>query len=189
MNIALDFDGTIADAAGAKIRYAKERWNIELTYATSMRPGALPLMGEERYEQMLRDVFGSPMSVEMEPMPGAVESLRRLASDHDLHIVTARFDHEGEFAMQWLEKHGLSVRSLTATNRGAKVDHCVALNASVLFEDSVGELAHFANQEHTVAMALLETPYNQLEQRAEDWHVVPDWTAFEALVGRLAHTT
>ena len=186
MRIALDFDGTIADAASAKVRYAKERWGIELTPATSMRPGALPLMGAERYEQMIRDVFGTQLSVEMDPMPGSIEALERLQRRHDLHIVTARFDHEGVFAGQWLAKHSIRVGSLTPTNRGAKVEHCVNLGAKVLFEDSVSELAHFDDHNHAIAMALLETPYNAAEERASGWHVLPDWAAFEGLVERLS---
>jgi uncharacterized HAD superfamily protein len=185
MRIALDFDGTIADAAGAKVRYAQERWGVELTAALSMRPGALPLLGEERYEEMIRDVFGTAMSVEMEPMPGAVDAMTRLGAIHDLHIVTARFDHEGEFATQWLQRHGLKVRSMNVTNRGAKVDHCVGLGAEILLEDSPGELARFADHDHRVAMALLDTPYNANDERPESWHLVPDWVAFEALVERL----
>ncbi len=186
MRIALDFDGTIADAAGAKIAYAREQWGVELTRAHSMRPHAVPLLGEERYDAMLFDVFGTERSVGMEPMPGAVEALQRLAKDHELHVVTARYEREGPFARAWLERHAIRVGSLTVTNRGAKVDHCVGLGAHVLLEDSVGELSHFADHEHTVAMALLETPYNALEERSEGWHIVPHWPAFEALVETLA---
>ncbi len=186
MRIALDFDGTIADAAGAKIAYARETWGVELTRAHSMRPHAVPLLGEGRYDAMLFDVFGTERSVAMEPMPGAVESLRRLAKGHELHVVTARYEREGPFAQAWLDRHAIPVGSLTVTNRGAKVDHCVELGAHVLLEDSVGELTHFTEHEHSVAMALLETPYNALEERTEGWHIVPDWPAFERLVEILA---
>jgi hypothetical protein len=189
LRIALDFDGTIADAAGAKVAYARERFGVELTPATSMRPEALPLLGERRYERMVADVFGSELSAAMDPMPGAIEALERLGRSHQLHIVTARWEHEREFAEQWLARQGIAIESITVTGRGPKVGACALLEADLLFEDSPGELAHFADSARALSLALLETPYNTLRQREPHWHIVPTWVLFERLVESLASLT
>jgi len=184
MRIALDFDGTIADAVGAKVRYAHERFGVVLPPEDSMRPGAVPLMGLERYEQMIRDVFGSPITLEMEPMPGALESLHRLQRNHELYVVTARLDEEVDYARTWLRERGVDVRDIRHTSRAPKVSHCEALEAAVLLEDSATELNHFGT--HAVCMALLETPYNRELERLAHWRAVPDWPAFEVLCDELA---
>lgn len=184
MRIGLDFDGTIADASGAKMRYAQERWGVTLTRAQTMRPGAIPLIGRKRYETMIADVFGTSITTEMEPMPGAVETLHRLAADHDLFVVTARLDHELDFARRWLDRHAIPVREMRNTGRGQKAEPCIALRLAVMFEDSPAELA--AVPSHGPAPALLETPYNADEERADHWHRVADWPAFEMLCSRLA---
>jgi uncharacterized HAD superfamily protein len=186
VRIALDFDGTIADAAGAKVRYARERWAADLTVAASMRPGAVPILGDERYERMIADVYGSHLSLEMDPMPGAISALQRLAALHELHVVTARWEQERQFAERWLADRGIPVASLTVTGRGSKVGACALVEADLLFEDSPGELAQFAESGRPLRLALLETPYNAGHDRAPHWHVVPSWAAFEELVAALA---
>ncbi len=184
MRIGLDFDGTIADASGGKMRYAAERWGVTLTRAQTMRPGAIPLLGRERYEQMIGDLFGSALTEEMEPMPGALDALRRLGAEHDLYVVTARLDHEVAFATQWLETHGVGIRELRNSARGRKAAPCAALQLAVMLEDSPAELA--ALPVAAPAAVLLATPYNAEDARADHWHEVPDWAAFETLCRRLA---
>ncbi|MPZ98315.1 MAG: hypothetical protein GEU80_03085 [Dehalococcoidia bacterium] len=186
MRIALDFDGTIADAVGAKVRYARERYAVTLPPEDSMRPGAVPLMGLEAYEQMIRDVFGSPLTLEMEPMPGAVQALHRLQRDHELYVVTARLDEEVDYAGTWLHDRGIEVQDIHHTRRGPKVAPCEALEAAVLLEDSATELTYFGT--HAACMALLETPYNRELERLDHWRLVPDWPAFEVLCEELART-
>ncbi len=183
MRIGLDFDGTIADASGAKMRYASERYGVALTRAQTMRPGAVPLIGRERYDTMIANVFGTSITMEMEPMPGAVEALRRLARAHDLFVVTARLDHEVPLATRWLDRHAIPIRELRNTGRGRKAEPCVALRLDVMLEDSPAELV--ALPAGGPAPALLETPYNADEARADHWHRVPDWAAFETLCARL----
>lgn len=184
MRIGLDFDGTIADASGAKMRYARERWGVTLDRAQTMRPGAIPLIGRERYETMIADIFGTPLTLEMEPMPGAVDVLQRLADAHDLFVVTARLDHETGFATTWLQRRGIAIRELRNSARGRKAAPCIALRLDVMLEDSPGELAALPPQVR--APVLLATPYNAEEVRADHWHEVPDWAGFEALCARLA---
>jgi uncharacterized HAD superfamily protein len=186
VRIALDFDGTIADAATTKVRYARERWGLKLTVATSMRPGAVPLIGEQRYEQMIADVYGTELSLAMDPVPGAVEALQRLAAAHDLHVVTARWEHERVFAEHWLATRDIPVASLTVTGRGSKVGACALIEADLLFEDSPAELAHFSESGRPPRLALLETPYNADQARSPYWATVSSWAEFEDVVASLS---
>jgi uncharacterized HAD superfamily protein len=189
MRIGLDFDGTIADSASAKIRYAGERWGVDLTPAQTMRPGAVPLLGRERYDAMVADVFGSELSLEMEPMPGALEALSRLGAEHELYVVTARLDHEVGLAARWLSRHGIEVRAIRHTSRGPKDDACRTLGVAVHLDDSPGELVRLAEGglcAEGLCAALLETAYNAGDERHEALRLVPDWPAFEALCAELA---
>jgi uncharacterized HAD superfamily protein len=189
MRIGIDFDGTIADASSAKIRYALERFGVELTPELTMRPGGVPVIGLERYEAMVADIFGTELTLEFEPMPGALEVLRRLAAEHEIYVVTARLDHEVDLAARWLETRGVEVRGVRHTARGPKTDACRELGLGLYLDDTPAELARLAEGglcEAGLCAALLETPYNREDDRHAAVRLVPDWPAFEVLCAETA---
>ncbi len=187
MRLAIDFDGTIADSASLVARYVREVLALEgPSGAAGERRGEISFvqLTEGQHEEVTRAVFGTAFALEMEPMPGALDVLRRLGDRHELYIVTARHDYEVVYASQWLEDRGVEVRELVHTSRLPKLEACQRLAADVLFEDSPHYLAALAGLT-SVRPVLLETSYNLEHPRGADWHVVPHWDAFEALCADL----
>lgn len=184
MRIGLDFDGTIADITWAKIRYARDAFAVELTPEQTSRPSGEPVLGRERYDDLVRAVHGSKLALEMPPMPGALDVIGRLAANHELVVVTARLDHEAALAREWLEMHDVPVDDLVHTSRGSKADACRALDIRIHLDDLP---AVFADIDHgRTVPALIDTPYNRAQPRLDHVRVVEHWLAFESLVGTLA---
>lgn len=181
LRIGLDFDGTIADITWAKQQYAREAFGVELPAEATWGAAGREVLGEERYAELVEAVHGTSLSVEMPPMPGAVETMRRLGEQHELYVVTARLDHEAELALEWLERHGLRVDGFFHTCRGSKAVHCIDLGLSVHLDDSPVVLEDLGD----TLPALIDAPYNRTLPRHERIRTVEHWRAFEALVESL----
>ncbi len=182
LRIGLDFDGTIADITWAKLRYAREAFGVELPAEATWGATGRELLGEERYGELVEAVHGTSLSVEMPPMPGAVETMARLRQHHELYIVTARLDNEAELAHEWLERNGVEVDGFVHTARASKAGPCTELGIAVHLDDSPLVLADVGE----TLPALIEAPYNRTQPRDPRVRMVEHWRAFEALVGTLA---
>ena len=182
MRIGLDFDGTIMDIALAKQRYIRETWGIELSIADTGRPGALPVLGEERYLEMVAATHRTEAMLDTPPIPGALEVTPRLLDAHDVVIITARLDEEIELACEWLRRHDLGdipvVHTAWETKRAAWETH----RTEVHLDDTPLVLTHHTDD---MVPALLHTPYNANLERCEKTRWIADWLAFERLVTSL----
>lgn len=183
MRIGLDFDGTLMDIALAKQRYIKATWDIDVSIADTARAGALPVLGEERYLQMVVAVHRTEAMLETPPVAGALEVTERLLASHDVVVVTARLDEEVELAREWLRRRGLGGVEVVHTGWETKRGAWERLRTEVHLDD-----APLVLMDHPEAMvpALLETPYNAALERCAVTRPVADWAAFERLVGTLA---
>ena len=182
MRIGLDFDGTIMDIALAKQRYIRETWGIELSIADTGRPGALPILGEERYLEMVAATHRTEAMLDTPPIAGALEVTSRLLGAHDVVIITARLDEEIGLAREWLRRHGLGdvpvVHTAWETKRAAWEAH----RTEVHLDDTPFVLTHHTDD---MVPALLHTPYNADLERCEKTQWIADWPAFERLVAGL----
>ncbi len=183
MRIGLDFDGTLMDVALAKQQYVKATWGIDLTIAETGRAGALPVLGEERYLEMVLATHRTEAMLETPPIPGALQVTERLVRAHEVVVITARLDEEIELAREWLRRHGLGGVEVVHTRSEAKRTAWDRFGTEVHLDDTPRVLLH-----HPDAMvpALLETPYNAAIERCAVTQSVEDWLAFERLVGVLS---
>jgi uncharacterized HAD superfamily protein len=186
MRIGLDFDGTIADTTGAKIRYAREVFGLEVTPLETWRAVGEPRLGPERFREMVVAAHHEYTEA-TEPMPGVLEVIERLAVDHELFIVTARTDQEVEWARRWVSSRALPVHALEHTNRASKLEASRRLALDVLLDDSPPVLLDIA--EAGIGAALIETEYNRTLPRHVAVELVRHWPDFELLCGRLHAAT
>lgn len=182
MRIGLDFDGTIADTTGAKIRYAREVLGLEVTPLETWRAAGEPRLGAERFREMVVAAHHQ-YTESTEPMPGVLEVIERLAVDHELFIVTARTDAEVEWARRWVVDRALPVQSLEHTNRASKLEVSRRLALDVLLDDSPPVLLDIA--EAGIGAVLIETEYNRALPRHLAIELVRHWPHFEELCRRL----
>jgi uncharacterized HAD superfamily protein len=91
--IAFDIDGVVTDTMGSFIRIAEERFGIsglkKEDITSYWLDECLPVP-EEIIEEIISIILNDPWQAALEPLPGAIESLRALAADSPLVFVTAR---------------------------------------------------------------------------------------------------
>ena len=191
MRLGIDFDNTLADFVTLLQRITLERTGFELRGLRERHPGVEDLeptihaaIGKERFESLMTEIHETDLTVEMPPQPGAVETARRLATQHELVIVTARGDHESAAVHRWLERHDITIAGYVATNRAPKAPHAIEHGLAVHLDDTASVLEAF-DEAHPTVPALIAHPMNAKATRAAHWRSVEDWLAFERLVQSL----
>ena len=181
MRIGIDFDGTFADVVTAKIAFARELFGIELPPDRTWPADAVPLIGEERYTILERELYSTDRTLEIPPIEGAIEVAQRLGEAHELFVLTARTDAERGPAEAWIRQHGLPISRLVHTSRGPKPPVCAEFGIDVLLDDWEQS---FVDMRAETRAVLLDQPHNQ---HVDEPHItrVESWHAFEVLVAEL----
>ena len=108
--IGFDFDGVIADTAGAFLRLACEEYeycSFTLEDITQFEVGECLTIADEHINAIFHRLNGDCLGVGLEPMPGVVEVIsaiaRRTPAPNSLRVITARRLREPVAA--WLAHH------------------------------------------------------------------------------------
>ncbi|MDA0302228.1 MAG: hypothetical protein O2822_06850 [Chloroflexi bacterium] len=191
MWLGIDFDNTFADFGGLLRRVTLERTGVDLVAIREANPHAQDIeaivhatLGKDRLDALVAEILESDLSLEMEARPGALDVARRLAANHEIVVVTARSVKEAAAPRRWLERHGIAVRDLVATDRAPKASHAVHHGLLVHLDDNAEVFADF-DEAHPTVPALIAHPMNARSARAAHWRSVEDWLAFERLVKSL----
>jgi uncharacterized HAD superfamily protein len=182
VRIGIDFDGTFADVVTAKIAFARELFGIELPADRTWPAEAVPLIGEQRYLILERELYSTDRTLGIPPIEGSIEVAQRLAGEHELFVLTARTDAERVPAEAWIRQHGLEISRFIHTNRAPKPPVCAEFEIDVLLDDWA---VSFLDMREETRAVLLDQPHNR---HVDEPHItrVADWHAFEELVRDLA---
>ena len=102
----LDFDGVICGTDELARQWLRtERGLIVPSYEIS-RGTVVSLIGQEEYDRMCPQVYGE-LTMEAEPIPGAIEGVRELSERSNLYVVTTRPPERKKLAGQWLAEYDL----------------------------------------------------------------------------------
>lgn len=147
MIIALDFDGTIADANRLKADWIREHLDLEIPSWQCSYTECVPIVGAEVHKPMSQVVYGREGTLRAVEVKGALEALKILSAEHTLHIVTARPDSRVPFAAEWLEQNGVSecITTIHSSVGVSKAAICAELGARVLVDDDVRHLTESEN--------------------------------------------
>jgi hypothetical protein len=138
----------------------------------------------EPVRNLFQEILGSDLTLELEPRPGAVDVMRRLARDHELMIVTARNDAEAVLAQRWLARQGIEVHDFISTARGPKSTIAREQRLSVLLDDMTHNFVDFHELE-TVG-ALYRDGWDRYLEPPDHVRSIEHWHRFEELVDELA---
>lgn len=184
MRIGLDFDDTLADFGELLAVAAMERWGIDLRAAQAAGQKYSDVVGQERFSTLVREALTTDLTLEMTPVPGALEGARRLSEHHDIVVVTARNDQESGAAIRWLERYAIRVSDFIATNRGSKAVPARERGLRLLMDDSAHNFADFQEDHPTVPALLLHGVWGDRDAHPRV-HRIEHWRHFEALVQRV----
>ena len=110
----------------------------------------------------------------VEPMPGAVEGLRRLAECGTIHLATSRLPKARKTTVEWLERHGFPDHDLHFLRHGEK--HAALKRFTAAVEDDYDQAAAFACLGETPCF-LIRHPWNRSRYHLRGVHWVADWAA------------
>jgi uncharacterized HAD superfamily protein len=177
MRIGLDFDGTIASWAGAMDAWLQAHAGRPLDRDRNV----VEQVDRGQLQAMIRAILGTDLTLAMEPEDEALAVMERLATHHELIVITARDEHEASFAARWLEGHGAPVRDVVSTGRALKADSCRALAVDVLLDDTAEHLAALAALSgDPIRPVLFRSRFGNPAPQPAAIDVVEHWLEFEA---------
>ena len=135
--IGVDYDGTIADTNGQKMRWIREHCGIDIESYQCDRSACVPIIGQSRYDGMAATVYERKWTLRSQPVAGVLAALYELNTNYDIFIITARLPHRMAFAREWLEANecsGLIKDVLTSAGEDEE-PVCLDHGVSVLIDD------------------------------------------------------
>ncbi len=139
MNLAIDYDGTIADTNSEKVRWIRENLGREdVPHWLCNHTECAPIIGEADYRAMGSYVYERESTLAATEVPGALDALRTLSeSGHRLLLLTARPVRRQEYSMEWLRAHGVEhlFADALSSQGSTKSAVCERIGAQMLIDD------------------------------------------------------
>lgn len=185
-NIAIDFDGTIADTNLVKARWIKENLGLDVPAASCDRTSCVPIIGTANYESMAQSVYGDSVTAITPPVPRAVKAIQLLARRATLLVVTNRCEANVRYAERWLAQQGVSrcIDAVISAAGTTKDRICVDSRLDILLDDDIRHRPSAANAH--IAFVLFDLHKNRLAPPNVDR--VHTWDEFVDLVDRRARS-
>jgi 5'(3')-deoxyribonucleotidase len=183
MRLGIDLDGVVADFDGGWMSRYREEFGAgpRLSHA---EPGAPQVVWDGLHQvthfpdmdTFWEWVHSRHLFRHLDPLPGALEGLAKLASDgHDIVILTAKPDRAVPDTLHWLADHQVPTREIHFIHD----KHRVACDAYL--DDSPLVLPELVAHHPTALVCRMVAPWNEPVAGAVD---VADWSEFLGVVGR-----
>ncbi|HYG57450.1 MAG TPA: hypothetical protein VD902_05225 [Symbiobacteriaceae bacterium] len=171
--LLFDLDGICCNLAKKWLAVYNRDWNDDLTEAEIVEwewhRFVRPECGKKIYHYLNRPGF----FLDLEPIPGCVESLARLAEHCELVVVTASPKEAAGDKMRWVQRHLPMVQrgNIVVTYRKDLV------RGDFMFDDAPKNLRN-----HPATRIMMDYPYNR---DFHDCYRVYSWQEAEALIYQL----
>lgn len=146
-NIALDFDGVIADTNKEKIKWMKEKGlnarNVDKTsFYSELKEKLTKNEIEQLYKEMSKNIFLPEILERTQPVQGAIETIKKISEKFDIYIITARTEKLIEPIYEWLGKYDINknIKKIISSSYELKQDICLKNNISFLCDDDIRHL-------------------------------------------------
>jgi len=180
--IGFDIDGVVADTAGAFLRIARDKYNINsLSLEDITRFEVEDCLDIER--QIVDEIFVSlldePLGAGLQPMEDAMDVLHKFAAQASLTFVTARPDKEP--IAQWLQhflKPGVydDMRLIAMGEHDNKAGYIKNLGLQYFVDDRLQTCLMLADA--GITPLVFNQPWNRHDH---DLQTVDNWQAIHAL--------
>jgi len=170
MRIGIDIDGVITDTISYVASELSKLLNREV------KPDEVAhSLGEIENVAQIFEEHGERLLCSLAPMECAAESINKLAMNHEIYIISARFRIHYDSTIKWLKKYGINAEKVIFTEGKGKAAICIENGIDVFIEDSVKNALELAD--HGIKVILYSTEYNSSFQRegiirCENWNCI-----------------
>ncbi|MFO7292925.1 MAG: hypothetical protein FWJ92_06415 [Actinomycetes bacterium] len=178
MRLGIDLDGVVADFNSGWISRYNREFGTEIPFDAVRSWDAIPSLTHFRdmgeFWRWARDHDGRSMFRHLEPYPGAIEALWRLARrGHHIVVLTTKPRWAIHDTFEWIAEHRLPTREVHILDRKWEVD------CDVYLEDAPHNLERLVRYRPDRIVARYVRPWNHPVEGAVD---VESWDDFERLV-------
>lgn len=193
MTIAIDIDDTLARFQKGFLMYFNKLTGSTIKESDinsyDFYVKSLPDLSRKEIFQKMIAFYDTDEFKNLEPLKYSQETVKKLAEDNTLYVVTSRPDYISIPSIMWLEEHYPSIfNDYFFTNQfGAKPNAhvqtksevCKKLDASILIEDS---FAHATEAiENGFRAILINKPWN-IEEKNKEIERVNNWEDIKKLI-------
>jgi 5'(3')-deoxyribonucleotidase len=177
--LGIDLDGVVADFnAGWMARYNEEHGTTLTPDQVTTWGAMIPLTrfgSEAEFWDWARNDGGPGLFRHLPLIDGAVESLQRLARQHDIVIITTKPDWAVSETYQWIGDHAIPTNEVHITHDKWTVD------CDIYLDDGPHNLEALVRERPNRTTCRFVRPWNDPVPGVVD---VDSWDTFEALVDR-----
>ena len=183
MRLGIDLDGVVADFNTGWIRLETldhaQRF-AEIPFDAVAAWDGIPSLTHFRHMgefwQWARDHDGHTLFRHLEPYPGAIDALQRLARRHDIVIVTTKPDWAIHDTFEWIAQHRIPTREVHISDRKWEVP------CDGYLDDAPHVLNGLRRHRPEATVCRFVRPWNEPVPGIVDVH---SWEDFEEAVGGL----
>lgn len=136
--VGVDFDGTLADTNTFKTGWIIENLGLEVPPHLCDATSCIPIIGREDYRRLGDSAYSRETTLNVPPLPGALDVIRRLREIGEVAVITARTGERLSSAEVWLsqfeETRGMRIIGLD-TKAAPKLMRCSEEGIGVLIDD------------------------------------------------------
>jgi len=155
LKIGFDVDGVLADQITGVIPRIKRRLGIELEY-DDVTDWRLPLGDTDIATEIVSAMADPDYILNMPIHSGAKDVLDQLYKVHHIKVITARPPDAKDWTQAWIDRHALSVDSLSSVKEKEKS----LFATDVLVDDYIGNIQEYLTATNGVAI-LVDQPWNR----------------------------
>lgn len=187
--IAIDCDDVLVQTTAFLTNAYNKKYGTRATLAQSHDP-AYDIWQADEDEQIRR--WGLLTQEEgyadLGPDPIEAQILHRIAKGHELHLVTARKEHEREFTQEMLDRElrGVFTSMEFVGWKGSKGEVCRSIGADVLIDDNIPHLRNAVKYGLPLRGAVLFGSYPWQGELPQDMVRCLDWNEVETEIARIA---
>ncbi|MBA3733290.1 hypothetical protein H0W91_02845 [Patescibacteria group bacterium] len=180
-DVLLNFNEALLDHANKKYDKNVEKKDIK-TFLFLEENFGIPTVDAI---SMLDNFFFHDDHLNVLPVEGAQEVVKKLSEYNELFIITAKPDALEEVTKKWLEKYFTGLfenvhfanHFLSVDKRRKKSEICLELQLDYFIDDSIDYATDVASV--GIPVLLLDTPWNQTDKLPENITRVYSWTDIE----------
>jgi 5'(3')-deoxyribonucleotidase len=167
-------------------------WNTRVPLEQAHNPNAAEwgATSVETHSRRINDIYLTKEYAKVAPYQDAVEAIKRLAQQHELHLVTARPETLEGVTERMIEQYftGCFSSICHIGFYGSKGDICLAVGADVLIDDNVRHLDNARLSDVTRLIWFGDYPWNRLDTSGQDVVRCLDWSSVEKEIERIANS-